>query len=74
MNREYAKRLKEFADKLASDDFTSEELIKVKMEELGLAYSTDELERLNHVLLALHPLSEEIKSNTTDNTHKELNH
>lgn len=73
MNREYAKRLKDFADKLASDGFKSEDLIKIKMEELGLIYCTDEIERLNHVLLALHPLSEEIKSNK-EITHKELNH
>ncbi len=74
MNRDYAEKLKNFADKLASDNFTSENEIKVEMEELGLTYCDDEIERLNHVLLALHPLSKEIKADTTILSHKELNH
>lgn len=71
---QYAKNLKDFADKLASDGFTSEAQIKEEMEKLKLIYCSDEIERLNHVLLALHPLSKRITSDLTKNTHKELNH
>lgn len=74
MDRNYAKKLKDFADKLASDSFKAEADIKFEMESLGLIYCEDEIERLNHVLLALHPLSKEIKNEPTEQTHKELNH
>lgn len=74
MDRDYAKKLRDFADKLASDSFTSENEIKFEMEGLGLAYCDDEIERLNHVLLALHPFSKEIKDNSTKLNHKELSH
>lgn len=74
MNRKYAKKLKDFADNLASDKFSSEEEIKLEMKALGLIYCDDEIERLNHVLLALHPFSEQIKSDNSQQTHKEFNH
>lgn len=72
MNREYANKLKIFADKLATDAYTSESDIKIEMEKLGLIYCTDEIERLNRVLLALHPISEQIK--LEQNNQQELNH
>lgn len=68
---DYAKNLKGFADKLVKDHFSSENEIKLKMEELNLVYTTDEIERLNRVLLALHPISEKIKC---DQDQKEISH
>lgn len=68
---DYAKNLKDFADKLAEDHFFSEGEIKEKMEALGLVYTKDEIERLNRVLLALHPISEKIKNNQDQ---KEISH
>lgn len=72
MKENYATKLKNFADKLIDESFSSESEIKQEMESLNLTYSENELERLNHVLLALHPYSEKIKKN--QNTNKEMNH
>jgi hypothetical protein len=72
MNKDYALKLRSFADKLASDAFKDESQIKHEMESLGLVYCTDEIERLNRVLLALHPLCEEITLN--EKPKQELNH
>lgn len=73
MNSNYAQNLKDFADKLASDDNLSESEIKKTMSTLGLVYTEDEIERLNRVLLALHPISKRITEETT-NLKKEINH
>ncbi len=74
MDHNYIEKLKNFADALASDKFTSNEEIKQEMDSLGLIYCDDEIERLNHVLLALHPLSEKIKAEQNESTQKELSH
>jgi len=72
VNSEYAKNLRDFADKLASGDDLTEPEIKQTMHSLGLVYTEDEIERLNRVLLALHPISKKI---TTDNNSKqEISH
>lgn len=72
MTDSYAIKVKKFADRLIEGSFSSEAEIKKEMEDLNLTYSENELERLNHVLLALHPYSESIRNKETPN--KEINH
>jgi len=64
--------LKKFADQLASDEDLTESEIEQTMSKLGLIYSEDEIERLNRVLLALHPISKRITEDT--NLKKEISH
>lgn len=59
--------LKEFINLLLDEKLTEVE-IKKSMESLGLTYSEDEIERLNHVLLALHPYTKK------DDSPKEVRH
>ena len=72
MKETRTKDLKAFADKLADEQPLSEIEIQKTMENLGLVYTDDEIERLNRVLLALHPLSAKIKEDTRLN--KEITH
>lgn len=72
MSSNYAKSLKNFADKLASDDGLTEPEIKRTMATLGLVYTEDEIERLNRVLLALHPISKKITEE--NNPKQEISH
>lgn len=72
MSSQHARDLKNFADKLASDDNLTEAEIEKTMSKLGLVYSEDEIERLNHVLLALHPISKRITED--NNLKKEISH
>lgn len=66
--------LKVFADKLTDQNNTMPEIeIKKAMERLGLVYTEDEIERLNQVLLALHPISQKIKEDTSQ-SNKEISH
>jgi len=76
LNSNYARDLKNFADKLASDDCLSESEIKTTMAKLDLIYTEDEIERLNRVLLALHPISKRITEDHSlnNNLKKEINH
>ncbi len=74
MNHEYAKNLKAFANALASDKFKSNKEIKEEMDRLGLIYSDNEIERLNRVLLALHPFADKIRSKQNKANQKELCH
>lgn len=71
MDTEFTKKIKDFADDLTNENFKSEEEIKFKMEELDLVYTKDEIERLNRVLLALHPISKKIQQ---EQDHKEISH
>jgi len=71
MDMEYTKKIKDFADDLTNEKFESEAEIKFQMEELNLVYTADEVERLNRVLLALHPISKKIKQ---EQDHKEISH
>jgi len=72
VNSDYAKNLKKFADQLASDDNLTESEIETTMTNLGLTYTKDEIERLNRVLLALHPISKKITTDT--NSKQEISH
>jgi len=72
MNSSYAKQLKDFADKLTGENQLSEADIKKSMSKLGLVYSEDEIERLNRVLLALHPIAKNITEDKTSK--KEISH
>lgn len=53
--------LKHFIN-LLLDEKLSEPEIKTSMENLGLTYTDDEIERLNRVLLALHPYTQKNES------------
>ncbi len=74
MSHNYAKNLKAFANALASDKFKSNEEIKQEMDKLGLIYSDNEIERLNNVLLALHPFADKIRSKHSKPNQRELRH
>ena len=53
---EYQEKLKTLAEDMSKDEPIPINEIKMRMENLNLKYSDDEIERFNQILIALHDL------------------
>lgn len=53
---DYQEKLKNLAEDMSKEDSIPLSEAKLRMEELNLKYSEDEIERFNQILIALHNL------------------